>query len=98
MLHFNFFLFIYQDPPNFLIASDFSKHVKPVAVVPNEPEPEVELDTPDDAVGNLIDTATEVQLYGTHKMINRNLIDTTTEVPYNCTSVVVSIRFLFIIL
>ncbi|XP_041349097.1 huntingtin-interacting protein 1-like isoform X2 [Gigantopelta aegis] len=46
-----------DDPPNFLIASDFSKHVKPVAVVPNEPEPEVELDTPDDAIGNLIDTS-----------------------------------------
>jgi hypothetical protein len=40
----------FQEPPNFLIASDFSKHVKPVAVVPDEPEPEPE------EVEDLIDT------------------------------------------
>ena len=39
-----------DEPPNFLIASDFSKHVKPVAVVPDEPEPEPE------EVEDLIDT------------------------------------------
>ncbi|KAK3085075.1 hypothetical protein FSP39_023884 [Pinctada imbricata] len=44
-----------DEPPNFLIASDFSKHVKPVAVVP---EPEPELETPDtDSIGDLIDTS-----------------------------------------
>lgn len=43
-----------DDPPNFLVASDFSKHVKPVAVVPDlEPEP----DADNDSVDNLIDTA-----------------------------------------
>ncbi|XP_076453265.1 huntingtin-interacting protein 1-like isoform X2 [Babylonia areolata] len=43
-----------DDPPNFLVASDFSKHVKPVAVVPEqEPEP----DADNDSVENLIDTA-----------------------------------------
>nr|XP_022336836.1 huntingtin-interacting protein 1-like isoform X2 [Crassostrea virginica] len=41
-----------DEPPNFLIASDFNKHVKPVAVVP---EPENEPDT--DSVGDLIDTS-----------------------------------------
>ncbi|KAL8599980.1 hypothetical protein ACOMHN_038979 [Nucella lapillus] len=43
-----------DDPPNFLVASDFSKHVKPVAVVPEE-EPEPDADN--DSVENLIDTA-----------------------------------------
>ncbi|XP_048733074.1 huntingtin-interacting protein 1-like isoform X3 [Ostrea edulis] len=43
-----------DEPPNFLIASDFSKHVKPVAVVP-EPEPENEPDS--ESVGDLIDTS-----------------------------------------
>lgn len=43
-----------DEPPNFLIASDFSKHVKPEAVVP-EPEPENEPDT--DSVADLIDTS-----------------------------------------
>ncbi|KAK7487938.1 hypothetical protein BaRGS_00020839, partial [Batillaria attramentaria] len=42
-----------DDPPNFLVASDFSKHVKPVAVVPEE-EPEPDADN--DSVENLIDT------------------------------------------
>ncbi|CAC5398124.1 HIP1 [Mytilus coruscus] len=37
-----------------LIASDFSKHVKPVAVVPDEPEPEAE---PEIEVEDLIDTS-----------------------------------------
>ena len=51
----NFFFpsFAGQDPPNFLIASDFTKHVKPAAVVKEEetePEPEVE-----ESVDNLID-------------------------------------------
>ncbi|XP_062614354.1 huntingtin-interacting protein 1-like isoform X3 [Saccostrea cucullata] len=46
--------FLPEEPPNFLIASDFSKHVKPVAVVP-EPEPENEPDT--DSIGDLIDTS-----------------------------------------
>lgn len=43
---------LFQEPPNFLVASDFSKHVKPVAVVP-EPEP----DADNDSVDNLIDAA-----------------------------------------
>ncbi|XP_076107362.1 huntingtin-interacting protein 1-like isoform X4 [Mytilus galloprovincialis] len=43
-----------DEPPNFLIASDFSKHVKPVAVVPDEPEPEAE---PEIEVEDLIDTS-----------------------------------------
>ncbi|XP_070205634.1 huntingtin-interacting protein 1-like isoform X2 [Littorina saxatilis] len=42
-----------DDPPNFLVASEFSKHVKPVAVVPDQ-EPEVDADN--DSVENLIDT------------------------------------------
>ncbi|XP_050411276.1 huntingtin-interacting protein 1 isoform X1 [Patella vulgata] len=44
-----------EEPPNFLMASDFSKHVKPVAVVPQEadPEPEQDLDTPDDSLLDL---------------------------------------------
>lgn len=53
----------FQEPPNFLIQSDFSKHVKPVAVVPTEPEPEPERDsiTPEpEAVGDLIDTSEPV--------------------------------------
>lgn len=41
-----------DEPPNFLIASDFSKHVKPVAVVPEEPDPEPEVEVED-----LIDTS-----------------------------------------
>ncbi|GFR93599.1 huntingtin-interacting protein 1 [Elysia marginata] len=42
-----------DDPPNFLIASDFTKHVKPAAVVrEEEPEPEPEVEEP---VENLID-------------------------------------------
>ncbi|GFO06726.1 huntingtin-interacting protein 1, partial [Plakobranchus ocellatus] len=42
-----------DDPPNFLIASDFTKHVKPAAVVKEEePEPEPEVE---EAVDNLID-------------------------------------------
>ena len=45
---------VVQDPPNFLVASDFSKHIKPVAVVP-DPEPEADADN--DSVDNLIDTA-----------------------------------------
>ena len=41
---------------NFLIQSDFSKHVKPVAVVP-EPEPDRDSHTPEpEIVENLIDT------------------------------------------
>ena len=48
-----------QDPPNFLIASDFSKHVKPVVVVPEEPEPEPETDS----IGDLIDTSVSQVLY-----------------------------------
>ena len=44
---------VVQDPPNFLVASDFSKHVKPVAVVPDD-EPEADADN--DSVENLIDT------------------------------------------
>ncbi|XP_060065039.1 huntingtin-interacting protein 1-like [Ylistrum balloti] len=48
--------FLPDEPPNFLIASDFNKHVKPVAVVPTEPEPELE--TPDtDSIGDLVDTS-----------------------------------------
>ncbi|XP_064612942.1 huntingtin-interacting protein 1-like isoform X2 [Liolophura sinensis] len=44
-----------DEPPNFLIAADFSKHVKPVAVVPGESEPDVE--TPEvESTGFLIDT------------------------------------------
>ena len=47
---------MFQDPPNFLIQSDFSKHVKPVAVVP-EPEPDRDSHTPEpEIVENLIDT------------------------------------------
>ncbi|KAL5016072.1 hypothetical protein ScPMuIL_005661 [Solemya velum] len=42
-----------DEPPNFLIASDFSKHVKPVAVIPAEPE-ELEVE---ETVGVLIDTS-----------------------------------------
>ncbi|CAL1534396.1 unnamed protein product [Lymnaea stagnalis] len=41
-----------DSPPNFLIASDFTKHVKP-AVVVKEVEPEPDLDN--DSVDNLID-------------------------------------------
>ncbi|XP_036370811.1 huntingtin-interacting protein 1 isoform X2 [Octopus sinensis] len=49
-----------DDPPNFTIASDFSKHVKPVAVVPEEMEPEAE--TPEfDGIGFLIDTSSPIQ-------------------------------------
>ena len=48
-----------QEPPNFLIQSDFSKHVKPVAVVP-EVEPDRDSHTPEpEPVGNLIDTEPE---------------------------------------
>ncbi|KAK3598340.1 hypothetical protein CHS0354_026598 [Potamilus streckersoni] len=43
-----------EEPPNFLIASDFSKHVKPVAVVP-EPEPDPEPEPVE--VVDLVDTA-----------------------------------------
>ncbi|XP_052228996.1 huntingtin-interacting protein 1-like isoform X2 [Dreissena polymorpha] len=47
-----------ENPPNFLIQSDFSKHVKPVAVVPTEPERERDSVTPElEAVGDLIDTS-----------------------------------------
>ncbi|XP_052799561.1 huntingtin-interacting protein 1-like isoform X2 [Mya arenaria] len=49
-----------DEPPNFLIQSDFNKHVKPVAVVPTEPEPEPERDsiTPEpEVVADLIDTS-----------------------------------------
>ncbi|XP_053376325.1 huntingtin-interacting protein 1-like isoform X2 [Mercenaria mercenaria] len=49
-----------DEPPNFLIQSEFNKHVKPVAVVPNEPEPEPERDsiTPEpEVVADLIDTS-----------------------------------------
>lgn len=49
-----------KEPPNFLIASDFSKHVKPEAVVP-EPEPENEPDT--DSVADLIDTSEVCSTY-----------------------------------
>ncbi|KAJ8312658.1 hypothetical protein KUTeg_010031 [Tegillarca granosa] len=49
-----------DEPPNFLIASDFSKHVKPVAVVPNEPEPDPEPETPEtESVEDLIDTSVQ---------------------------------------
>lgn len=48
-----------DEPPNFLIQSDFSKHVKPVAVVP-EVEPDRDSHTPEpEPVGNLIDTEPE---------------------------------------
>ncbi|XP_025089296.1 huntingtin-interacting protein 1-like isoform X2 [Pomacea canaliculata] len=43
-----------DEPPNFLVASDFSKHVKPVAVVP---DPEPEMDADNDSVDNLINTS-----------------------------------------
>jgi len=43
-----------ENPPNFLTASDFTKHIKPVAVVKEEPEVEV---SETDSVDNLIDTA-----------------------------------------
>ncbi|XP_060569865.1 huntingtin-interacting protein 1-like isoform X2 [Ruditapes philippinarum] len=48
-----------DDPPNFLIQSDFNKHVKPVAVVEEpEPEPERESITPEpEIVTDLIDTS-----------------------------------------
>ncbi|KAL4223742.1 histidine permease [Mactra antiquata] len=50
-----------EEPPNFLIQSDFTKHVKPVAVVPNEPEPEPDRDSitpePEVVVADLIDTS-----------------------------------------
>uniref|UniRef100_A0A0B7B1J1 I/LWEQ domain-containing protein n=1 Tax=Arion vulgaris TaxID=1028688 RepID=A0A0B7B1J1_9EUPU len=41
-----------DNPPNFLIASDFTKHIKPAAVV-REEEPEPDADN--DSVDNLID-------------------------------------------
>lgn len=47
-------MFLPQEPPNFLVASDFSKHVKPVAVVP---DPEPEMDADNDSVDNLINTS-----------------------------------------
>ncbi|GAB1608881.1 huntingtin-interacting protein 1-like isoform X2, partial [Argonauta hians] len=50
-----------DDPPNFTIASDFNKHVKPVAVVPEEVV-EADADTPDfDGIGFLIDTSSPIQ-------------------------------------
>ncbi|ESO95313.1 hypothetical protein LOTGIDRAFT_116962 [Lottia gigantea] len=58
-----------DEPPNFLQASDFIKHVKPVAVVPNEPDPEPEpdLDTPDESLLDLADPPFD-QTFGENNM------------------------------
>ncbi|XP_059171925.1 huntingtin-interacting protein 1-like isoform X2 [Physella acuta] len=48
-----------ENPPNFLIASDFTKHIKPAAVV-KEVEPEPDADT--DSVDNLIDMSIPEQV------------------------------------
>ena len=46
----------FQDPPNFLVASNLHSHVKPVAIVP-EPEPEPE---PQEAATDLLIDTTSV--------------------------------------
>lgn len=55
---------VFQDPPNFLRASDLSSHVTPVVVVPENPPEEVEPepDVQDAATDFLIDTNVPVRL------------------------------------